>query len=117
MHALQSKLEESAHEYLSMLVNLKDDGNTLTLIVVVAVMFVITIQFIRYVWNFFYPSQPIEDLLHFKAAPAGYSICCLYTMHPHKVFNHTSHAVIERQSYPYKVSANIWKIRIRPYRN
>merc|ERR1719384_2095187 len=51
--------------------SLKDDGNTLTLIIIIAVIFVISIQFLRYLWNFFYPSQPIEDLLHFKAAPAG----------------------------------------------
>merc|ERR1719384_2786380 len=51
--------------------SLKDDGNTLTLIIIIAVIFVISIQFLRYLWNFFYPSQPIEDLLHFRAAPAG----------------------------------------------
>lgn len=73
-------LKESADEYLTKIINWKDDmdRNTLTSIFVLAVTFLISIQFLRYVWHFFYPSQPIEDLLHFKAAPAGYCIIMFF---------------------------------------
>ena len=73
-------LQDTFNDFIFQLINIKNEGNTFTLIVICGIMFILTIQFIRWFYKYLFETQPIEDLLHFKAAPAGYVYIYLYIL-------------------------------------
>eukprot|EP01083_Nonionella_stella_P010735 30548_1 len=68
---LLSLFQTTLDDFIQTLIDIKNEGHTLTLFVICGIILVLTVQFIRYVWKSLFESQPIEDLLHFRAAPAG----------------------------------------------
>ena len=57
------------------------ESHVVTLAIICAILILLTIQFIRYIYNSFYDSPSINELsyLRFKAAPAGY--VSMYNLH------------------------------------
>eukprot|EP01083_Nonionella_stella_P237290 832557_1 len=68
---LGSMLKRTVNDFMNTLFEIYFEGHTFTLIIICGISLILSIQFIRYVWKSLFESQPIEDLLHFKAAPAG----------------------------------------------
>merc|ERR1719334_732334 len=62
---------QSLQDFLSTLAELQDSGQILKLLAIAIVLLALSYHFIRYLCRVLFPTQPIEDLLHFKAAPAG----------------------------------------------
>ena len=65
-------LQQTFTDFVQQLIDIKNEGHTLTLIVICGILLLLTVQFIRWIYKYLFETQPIEDLLHFKAAPAGY---------------------------------------------
>ena len=72
-------LQDQFYGFVNKLIDIKNEGNTFTLIIICGILLLLTLQFMRWVWRYLFDTQPIEDLLHFKAAPAGFS----YIYHIH----------------------------------
>mmetsp|Transcript_60980 Transcript_60980/g.96959 ORF Transcript_60980/g.96959 Transcript_60980/m.96959 type:complete len:535 (+) Transcript_60980:46-1650(+) len=66
-----SLFQQTYYDFIDQLVTIKNEGNAFTLCIIAAIMLLLTVQFVRYVYGYLFETQPIEDLLHFKAAPAG----------------------------------------------
>ena len=71
---------QSLQDFLSTLAELQDSGQILKLLAIAIVLLALSYHFIRYLCRVLFPTQPIEDLLHFKAAPAGYGVLQSVTM-------------------------------------